>query len=92
MLVLQRMSLYLAALCHDVDHRGFNNAFLANTSHPLASLYPNSIMESHHTSQMIALLQLSNLNVFALLTAEEYKMVYLCILSSQLKHSTFIWG
>ncbi len=69
------MSLFLAALCHDLDHRGFNNAFLAATGHTLASLYSTSILENHHLSQMIAILQLDKHSVFALLTAEEYKMV-----------------
>ncbi len=69
------MSLFLAALCHDLDHRGFNNAFLTSTAHPLASLYTTSILENHHTSQMVALLQLDSLNVFSLLSAEDYKLV-----------------
>ena len=36
------------ALCHDVDHRGLNNAFLQRYHEPLAVLYETSTLEHHH--------------------------------------------
>lgn len=38
----------LAGLCHDVDHPGFNNNFLALCKHPLAKMYRSSMLEYHH--------------------------------------------
>ena len=69
------MALFIACLCHDLDHRGFNNAFLVKTNAPLAALYSTSVMENHHISQMLAILQMDGLNIFAKLTPEEYKTV-----------------
>lgn len=45
---LERKSLMVAALCHDVDHRGYNNNFLQLTKHHLANLYDSSPLENHH--------------------------------------------
>lgn len=41
-------SMVLAALNHDVDHRGLNNSFQKNAKTLLARLYSTSIMENHH--------------------------------------------
>lgn len=45
---LERKGLMVAALCHDVDHRGYNNNFLQLTQHHLVSLYDSSPLENHH--------------------------------------------
>lgn len=45
---LERKGLMVAALCHDVDHRGYNNNFLQLTQHHLVSLYESSSLENHH--------------------------------------------
>ena len=47
----------VASLCHDVDHRGYNNAFFKKFNEPLATLYTNSVMEQHHYATTINLLQ-----------------------------------
>ncbi|CAG9787939.1 unnamed protein product [Diatraea saccharalis] len=44
----QTAALMLSGLCHDVDHPGFNNNFLALCKHPLAQMYKSSILENHH--------------------------------------------
>ena len=50
-------ALLVATISHDVDHRGFNNAFLVKCGDPLARLYGSSTMESHHYEQTVYLLQ-----------------------------------
>ncbi|KAK9810064.1 hypothetical protein WJX72_004187 [[Myrmecia] bisecta] len=43
---------YLAAICHDLDHKGVNNDFLRKSSHPLALLYNDvSPLENHHAAE-----------------------------------------
>lgn len=47
-------------MCHDVDHRGINNAFLLKTEHPLGLLYANgSVLEYHHSYMTDLLLEVS---------------------------------
>ncbi len=74
-LSLQKLSLVLACLCHDLDHRALNNCYMASTNHPLSQLYSTSTLENHHFSQTIELLQLDGLNVFTLLAESQYKEV-----------------
>lgn len=45
---VERKGLMIAALCHDVDHRGYNNNFIQLTRHYLSSLYESSPLENHH--------------------------------------------
>lgn len=46
---LETMCSILAAVCHDLDHPGVNQSFLAATNNPLAHLYNNnSVLENHH--------------------------------------------
>ena len=45
---IERFSLIIACLCHDIDHRSMSNQFLSFVSHPLTKLYPHSTMEHHH--------------------------------------------
>ena len=45
------LTLYLAAIIHDYDHRGVNNQFLVRSVDPLALRYNDaSPMENHHVS------------------------------------------
>lgn len=54
---LQKKGLLIACLCHDLDHRGYSNAYLQKFDHPLAALYSTSTMEQHHFSQTVSILQ-----------------------------------
>lgn len=45
---LERKALMLSSLCHDIDHRGYNNNFIQLVNHSLSSLYESSILENHH--------------------------------------------
>lgn len=49
--------MYTACLCHDLDHRGKNNAYMKSMSTPLAAIYSTSVMEHHHFNQTVTILQ-----------------------------------
>ena len=55
---LQSFMLVLAALTHDVDHRGTNNAFQRISESELAALYSSegSTLERHHLAQTMCML------------------------------------
>ncbi|KAK9866453.1 hypothetical protein WJX84_009890 [Apatococcus fuscideae] len=51
---------YLAALCHDYDHSGFNNDYLIKTRNPLAITYNDiSPNENHHVAGAYTMLMSS---------------------------------
>ena len=50
------ISLIIACLCHDLDHRGTNNSFQVKSSSNLAQLYSTSTMEHHHFDQCLMIL------------------------------------
>ncbi|XP_072932482.1 cAMP and cAMP-inhibited cGMP 3',5'-cyclic phosphodiesterase 10A-like [Epargyreus clarus] len=45
---VETAALMLAGLCHDLDHPGYNNNFLALCKHPLSQMYKSSMLENHH--------------------------------------------
>ncbi|XP_070556456.1 uncharacterized protein [Ptychodera flava] len=54
---LETLAALLAAITHDLDHPGVNQAFLIANSHHLASLYHNtSVLENHHWRSAVAVL------------------------------------
>ncbi|CAH1773312.1 unnamed protein product [Owenia fusiformis] len=85
---LERLALFVACLCHDVDHRGYTNAFMVKTASPLAAIYSTSTMEQHHFNHTISILQRDGHNIFKHLTSDEYKKVLSdikhCILATDL--------
>jgi len=66
-------SFLIAALCHDLDHRGTNSAFEISSQSPLASLYSSkgSVMERHHFAQTVTLLGIDGCNVFKGTSSED---------------------
>jgi len=49
---LEIVALLISAICHDFEHPGLNNTFLANTSDSLALRYNDkSILENHHCAR-----------------------------------------
>jgi len=85
---LEAIALYVACLCHDLDHRGKNNDWMKSESTPLATVYTTSTLEHHHFNQTITILQHEGHNIFAHLSSSEYKQVlgYIkdCILATDL--------
>lgn len=58
-------------LCHDLDHRGTNNAFQLKTDSPLAILYTTSTMEHHHFDQCVMILNSEGNNIFQVGISED---------------------
>ncbi|XP_053619879.1 cGMP-specific 3',5'-cyclic phosphodiesterase-like isoform X1 [Plodia interpunctella] len=72
---LEILGLLVACLCHDLDHRGTNNAFQTKTESPLAILYTTSTMEHHHFDQCVMILNSESNNIFQALSPCDYKTV-----------------
>lgn len=72
---LERISLLIACLSHDLDHRGTNNAFQAKVDAPLAKLYTTSTLEHHHFDQCIMIIQTEGNNILQALSPDDYKSV-----------------
>lgn len=72
---LEILGLLVACLCHDLDHRGTNNAFQTKTESPLAILYSTSTMEHHHFDQCVMILNSDSNNIFQNLAMEDYRKV-----------------
>lgn len=84
--VFEKMGLMVAGICHDVDHRGYNNEFFKKLQLPLANLYSTSVMEQHHYRQTVTILQ--TVDIFSFLSPEKYKsmlgLIRHCILATDL--------
>uniref|UniRef100_A0A1I7WB41 Phosphodiesterase n=1 Tax=Heterorhabditis bacteriophora TaxID=37862 RepID=A0A1I7WB41_HETBA len=82
------LALYVSCLCHDLDHRGKNNAYMKTMSTPLASIYTTSVMEHHHFNQTVTILQQDGHNILRSMTSEQYKealgLIKHCILATDL--------
>ncbi|XP_033761202.1 cAMP and cAMP-inhibited cGMP 3',5'-cyclic phosphodiesterase 10A-like [Pecten maximus] len=82
----EKMGLIVAGICHDVDHRGYNNEFFKKMQLPLANLYSTSVMEQHHYRQTVTILQTED--IFSFLSTEKYKemlsLIRHCILATDL--------
>lgn len=63
LILLQKIALYLASIIHDIDHRGYNNAFMIKNKSPLSHLYSTSTMEWHHFKQGVFILEVSAISV-----------------------------
>jgi len=68
------VALIVAAMFHDTDHPGVMNSYLVKTRHPLALLYnEQSVLENHHVSTALALLEQPELNFMGGLPLEEQR-------------------
>ncbi|XP_026500541.2 probable 3',5'-cyclic phosphodiesterase pde-5 isoform X1 [Vanessa tameamea] len=83
-----RLALFVACLCHDLDHRGYTNKYMNETASPLAAMYTTSPLEHHHFNITVTILQQDGHNIFSHLTSDEYKDIlrYIrhCILATDL--------
>ncbi|XP_053514479.1 cGMP-specific 3',5'-cyclic phosphodiesterase isoform X2 [Artibeus jamaicensis] len=70
---LEVLALLIAALSHDLDHRGVNNSYIQRSEHPLAQLYCHSTMEHHHFDQCLMVLNSPGNQILGGLSIEEYK-------------------
>ena len=62
---LECLSLIIACLCHDLDHRGTNNSFQIKSGSCLAQLYSTSTMEHHHFDQCLMILNTKGNQILA---------------------------
>ncbi|KAK6185640.1 hypothetical protein SNE40_007829 [Patella caerulea] len=70
---LEVFAMMVACLCHDLDHRGTNNAFQVKVASPLAMLYSTSVLEHHHFDHCIMILNSEGNNIFQSLSPTEYR-------------------
>ena len=83
----------LAAVAHDLDHQGVNNAHLVTTGHALSLLYNDqSVQEMHHCATLFKLLQRPAMNVLMSMGKEERCKVREIVVSAilgtdMMKHS-----
>ncbi|XP_066538715.1 dual 3',5'-cyclic-AMP and -GMP phosphodiesterase 11A [Hoplias malabaricus] len=69
----ETLALMVGCLCHDLDHRGTNNAFQAKSGSALALLYGTlATLEHHHFNHAVMILQSEGHNIFANLSSKEY--------------------
>ncbi|XP_054724267.1 cGMP-dependent 3',5'-cyclic phosphodiesterase-like [Uloborus diversus] len=89
---LESLALFIACLCHDLDHRGTNNNFQVASKSDLAALYcsEGSVMERHHFAQAMAILNTDGCNILENLSRKEYTQCLDCmrdvILATDLAH------
>ncbi|TRY73632.1 hypothetical protein TCAL_12958 [Tigriopus californicus] len=71
---LECLALFMACLCHDLDHRGTNNNFQVTSNSVLAALYSSegSVMERHHFAQAMCILNTEGCNILESLNQKEY--------------------
>lgn len=73
---LEKLSLCMAAVCHDIRHPGLSNAFHINARTPLALLYNDqSVLEHHHAASAFRILERPDLNILGSLSTGEYRAV-----------------
>ncbi|XP_049803168.1 dual 3',5'-cyclic-AMP and -GMP phosphodiesterase 11-like isoform X2 [Schistocerca nitens] len=72
---IECLSLIIACLCHDLDHRGTNNTFQIKASSPLAQLYSTSTMEHHHFDQCLMILNSPGNQILANVSPDEYSRI-----------------
>ncbi|GAA27851.2 cGMP-dependent 3' 5'-cyclic phosphodiesterase [Clonorchis sinensis] len=71
---IEFLALFVASLCHDIDHRGTNNTFQLQSKSLLAALYSSdgSVLERHHFSQTICILNTPGCNIFEHFSEKQY--------------------
>jgi len=73
---LHVLALLIAAVGHDVDHPGVNNAFMCASNSALAMRYNDvSVLENHHASTTFEILAVKRCNMLGTITADQRKEV-----------------
>ncbi|XP_050411685.1 high affinity cGMP-specific 3',5'-cyclic phosphodiesterase 9A isoform X1 [Patella vulgata] len=93
---LDVLILITSAICHDLDHPGYNNAYQINARTDLALRYNDiSPLENHHCSVAFEILEKKHCNIFRNLTLDQFKRVregmIRCILATDMaKHNEIL--
>ncbi|XP_077312298.1 high affinity cGMP-specific 3',5'-cyclic phosphodiesterase 9A [Lithobates pipiens] len=76
MTLLQLGALMTAAVCHDLDHPGYNNTYQINAHTELAIRYNDvSPLENHHCAVAFQILAQPENNIFSNVTPEAFKQI-----------------
>jgi len=71
---LERFSLIVSAVCHDIGHPGLNNPFLVETAHDLALRYNDrSPLENMHCARLFEIVSHPKTAVFETLDKKEFR-------------------
>ncbi|KAJ3276069.1 hypothetical protein HDV01_006239 [Terramyces sp. JEL0728] len=72
--MLEKLSLLISAIGHDLDHPGLNNAYQTNALTDLAVTYNDvSPLENHHCATLFAIFRHADLNILGTLSPQDYK-------------------
>nr|XP_015213774.1 PREDICTED: high affinity cGMP-specific 3',5'-cyclic phosphodiesterase 9A-like isoform X1 [Lepisosteus oculatus] len=70
------LTMMTSAVCHDLDHTGYNNAYQINARTELALRYNDiSPLENHHCAVAFEILEKTENNIFRNLSTEQYKRI-----------------
>ncbi|XP_013415515.1 high affinity cGMP-specific 3',5'-cyclic phosphodiesterase 9A-like isoform X2 [Lingula anatina] len=93
---LEVLVLITSAICHDLGHPGYNNAYQINARTELALRYNDiSPLENHHCSVAFEILEKNNANIFRNVPVDTFKRIregmIKCILATDMaKHSEIV--
>uniref|UniRef100_A0A8D3DGU6 High affinity cGMP-specific 3',5'-cyclic phosphodiesterase 9A n=1 Tax=Scophthalmus maximus TaxID=52904 RepID=A0A8D3DGU6_SCOMX len=74
--------LMTAAVCHDLDHPGYNNTYQINARTELAVRYNDiSPLENHHCAVAFQIISLPECNIFANVDPEAFKQIRQAIIT-----------
>lgn len=70
-------TLLVAAICHDANHEGLNNAYNVKAETPLGILFKDqSVMETHHITEVIPIIERDDIRLFGAFDANEVRKVW----------------
>ncbi|XP_074520541.1 high affinity cGMP-specific 3',5'-cyclic phosphodiesterase 9A-like [Halichoeres trimaculatus] len=73
---LDLLIMLTSALCHDLDHPGYNNVYQINAQTDLAIRYNDiSPLENHHCAVAFGILSKPECNILKNLSCEQYKLI-----------------
>ncbi|RKP16301.1 Pde9 in complex with Ibmx [Rozella allomycis CSF55] len=93
---LDKITLMISAICHDLDHPGFNNAYQINAKTDLATIYNDqSPLENHHCAVAFTILKDPETNILSNVSDKEWweirKGIIRCILATDMaKHGEYV--
>ena len=91
--VLDLLSIFIAALGHDIAHPGLTNTFHINDSTDIAITYNDiSVLENFHASTLFRTIRRSETNIFEKLTPIDYKIIRKRIVSEILATDMALHG
>lgn len=94
---IEILILMVSAICHDLDHPGYNNAYQVNAKTELALRYNDiSPLENHHASVAFEILSKPSSNILASMSPENHKRfrqgMIKCILATDMARHNEIVG